>query len=64
LTSIAKADADEILTEIWRRSLGVDSLDLDSNLFDLSGDSITAIQVAEMATQHLAASLSMWDGAR
>ncbi len=51
-----KTNAEQALTMIWQRVLGVESIGLDDNFFELGGDSIMSIEIvayAEEAGLHL-----------
>lgn len=47
-----RSSAEEILIRIWRSVLGVESVDIHDNFFDLGGDSILSIRIASQARQH------------
>src|SRR5690606_19499431 len=42
-----------VLTDIWRRVLGVDHVGLDDDFFDVGGDSLTAVQLVAAIERRL-----------
>jgi acyl transferase domain-containing protein len=42
-----RSEPEQTIAAIWRRALGVTQIGIDDNFFDLGGDSLVAIQVAQ-----------------
>lgn len=49
--AVAETPEERMLLEVWRRVLGGDGLSLESNFFEMGGDSIQAMQVAAGALE-------------
>ena len=59
--SVPQNDAERTIAEIWCQLIGIESVGLDDNFFDVGGHSLLAVQVQRRITEELKADLSITD---